>query len=393
MAERGFLDALIARAGLFLRAGLLAVILAGAAAYALPARWESAIVLLPPDRRGDDFRYGEGGVGSPSLLRRLLRTFRPRDDAHPLDVWEAVVTSPETARRLVLDFGLQERWGLASLEKATERLQDAIAFEDVPYRGVEIRCATEDAELSADLANAAADILRDRLSGMYNADVTWERQFLQEAAELREESALRTEERLLAAQLASGVFAEEDQSDAQAGTLQDLARQVVDARIAHARQVVDAGRGSPAEREARRRVEELERAAARFPWMASSEEGRRALEAEQAKLADAAELLTLLRMATIEHQAAHDNGIRILDPAVPADEPDRPLLLGALLALIFVPAPFAGSWWAGRLGRTLPADVQEPFRPLVGLGRRVRRSVSRNVEVVGLAVASALAGL
>src|SRR6185503_2722397 len=112
---------------------------------------------------------------------RLLESFRLRDRTHPEEIDHAVLTSDETARRLVERFGLQRRWKEKTLDGAMDRLRHALEIELVPYGPLLVHARTENRQLSTDLANAAAHLLDERLDELNVEGVTSERGFLSEA--------------------------------------------------------------------------------------------------------------------------------------------------------------------------------------------------------------------
>src|SRR4030095_11214241 len=95
------------RSGWILRHGLAAAVLAILCSLILPWTWKSTAVLLPADRRTDEFHYRNA---ARSGLVRLLESFRLRDRTHPEEIDHAVLTSDETLRRLIERFDLQRRW-------------------------------------------------------------------------------------------------------------------------------------------------------------------------------------------------------------------------------------------------------------------------------------------
>ncbi|MEB3323076.1 MAG: hypothetical protein VKI81_09665, partial [Synechococcaceae cyanobacterium] len=128
--ERNTLRTVARRWRWTLRTGLLAGALAALLSWWLPQRWESTVVLLPPDRRTDEFSYS-GGLGKG--LRRTLEAFRLRDRAHPSEIYRAILRGDELARRLVRRFDLAARWDLATEEEAVARLARSMTTTLVPY--------------------------------------------------------------------------------------------------------------------------------------------------------------------------------------------------------------------------------------------------------------------
>jgi O-antigen ligase len=352
-------------------------------------------VLLPPDRRSDAFRYVDGATGPGAGARRILgAAFSRRSRVHPLDVWEAVLASPETARRLVGRLDLTERWGVRSEEDAVARLQERLTFEAIPYGGFEIRARTHDPELSAELANAAAEILDARLRELYRTDVEAERAFLADALRDRTEAAERAGEALAAARARAGIADEEAQDREAAALAEQLVLAIADARTQRAVAERVSGKASPAARDAAARVDALERAAAALPPPVTAGAGGRGLEEEAAAAERAADLLDRLRLRTVEHQAGHDVGVSVLDPAVPAERPDRAWLGAALLAFLVVPGGVAAREALRRQVAALPARVRSALAPAGRIAGGIAGAAGDGrLRAVLLAAAAAGAGL
>lgn len=349
MGDRGVGSELALRSGRIARCLVLALPLTAAIALALPARWESKVVLLPPEREAGNFRYGERGDGVEGLLSNLSVSAA----MDPLDTWSAILASPETALRLVRRFDLAEEWGGGSEAEAAWLLLDRITFVEVPWGPVEVHVETTDRVLSADLANAAVEVLRERITELYREDAEWERGFLADASRGAIAAATGAEAALAAARMRAGVANDSLQARAASAAARDLALALARARSERARAAVLFGPEAPETRDAERRVRELARRAA--PATPVLPAGFRAEEGEAGRAGRSADRLTRLWLATFEDQAGHEFELRVLDPAVPADRPARPVAGPVALALLLVPGAFAGAKLLGRELGVLPS--------------------------------------
>ncbi|MGQ0721436.1 MAG: O-antigen ligase family protein [Candidatus Eiseniibacteriota bacterium] len=325
---------LLRRSGWIVRVGALAAVLAAVGTRLLPGTWESTAVLLPPERRADDFRYADAGAVS-GLARSLLPT--AEDETEPLAVWEAVLGSAETARRLVERFDLTGHFRERTTEAAVRRLQECVSFEAMPYGPFEIRVRTNDPALSADLANALAMMLEERLRELYREDAGGEREFLEQASRESAREEERSAAHLAAVRVGAGVADEAAQGREAESLAAHLAYEIAAARTALALAERRHGGGSVEAADASARLRELERAAHEIPALLP-EPGLRAAEDDLAELQRAARFLAGLRVRAVEHQAAHDLGVRILDRAVPAERAERRFTAPVLLAALLVPA-------------------------------------------------------
>jgi len=379
-----------------LRTSLVAGGLAAALSWALPATWESTVVLVPPDRRTDEFAYS-GGQAAGFL--RTLEALHLRDRTHPAEIYRAVLGGDDLARRLVRRFDLAARWRTDE-ESAVARLSRSLTTRLHPYGPVEVRIEADDRELAADLANGAALVLEERLAELYREDVEWERQFLADAIAAQVDEAERLGVDLAEYRLEYGLVDREEQRDEATDALRDLAVAISGARIDRADQARRHGRGSPAARDAARRVEELERVAASAPTVLSRATQERIREEDLARLEESTHALRELRQQTFAHQAGHSVGVRVLDPAVPAEAPDRSRLVAAvLLAALAVPGSVFGRTWARR-GRSALAEAGKA--PGAGFFLRLARvldvvvdprSLAPRLRTPVLVVISALAGV
>jgi O-antigen ligase len=356
---------LLGRSGWMVRVGALAALLAAVATRLLPGTWESTAVLLPPERRSDDFRYADP-AGASGLARALLPT--AEDETEPLAVWEAILGSPETARRLVDRFDLTRHFRERSPQEAVHRLQESVSFEAIPYGPFEIRVRTTDRALSADLANSLAATLEERLRELYREDVGSERGFLDDASResAREEESAAA--RLAAVRAGAGFVDEAAQGREAEALAAELAYEIAASRTALALAERRHGLGSAEARDEAARLRELESAAVEIPALLP-EPGRRAAEDDLVELQRAARFLAGLRVRVAEHQAAHDVGVRILDRAVPAERAQRRFAAPVLLAALLVPAGIGLS---------------------VGLRRRPAWSVAEGAAAATLAAGAAL---
>lgn len=399
--ERNVARELLSRSGWVLRSALLAAALAAVGTLLLPSSWESTAVLLPPERRSDDFRYSDAD-GASGLLRALTPT--AEDETEPLAVWEAVLGSPETARRLVERFDLIRRFEERSTEDAVRRLQQSVSFEAIPYGPFEIRVRTRDRALSADLANALATTLEERLAELYREDVESEREFLEQASRARAKEEADAASRLAARRAGTGRADEVAQRREAEALAEELAWNIAEARTAHALAERRHGAGSAEAKDAAARVRGLERAAVDLPAV-PPEPGLRAEEDELAELQRAGRFLAGLRVRVAEHQAAHDVGVRVLDPAVPADEADRRFAAPSFLAALLVPAgaalavglrrPPAWSATAGTAAAAIAAGaallfVRQPLVLVALLGAGFLIAVARDLRMAWLALVIAL---
>ncbi len=355
--DRDVTRALARRWRWILRTSLLAGGLAAAVSWALPRQWESTVILLPPDRRTDAFTYS-GGLKAG--LRRTLEAFRMRDRAHPAEIYRAVLRGDELARRLVRRFDLASRWNLDAEEDAVARLSRAMTTTLVPYGPIRVSVRISDRELAADLANEAATILEARLAELYRDDVEWERSFLADALAAHREEAERLNVDLANYRAGGGLIDPEEQREAAGEALRELATRISRARLDRAEQARLHGSGSPAEADAARRVEALEGMATSLPSELLGAAGDRIRQEELRSLEQSSKYLLALRQRTFSHEAGHSVGVRVLDPALPADAPDRrPLLAAVLLAMIAIPGSIVGRVWAPRISAALTQAGRE----------------------------------
>ncbi|MGH2570612.1 MAG: Wzz/FepE/Etk N-terminal domain-containing protein, partial [bacterium] len=314
------------------RTSALAGGLAAGISWMLPAQWESTAILLPPDRRNDGFEYS-GGLSDG--LRRTFEAFHLQDRAHPSEIQRAVLRSEELARRLVRRFDLAKRWRLPSEDLAVARVAAAIETQLLPYGPIQIRVRLQERELAAEVANEAAAILEERLAELYRKEMDWERTFLREAIATHAQEAERLGVDLADWRTKRGLVDRAEQSESAAEELREIAARILDARLDRAQQARRHGTGSAAARDAARRTEELERAAATLPTTLAQGSGDRIREEELARMEKTSRFLLALHRETLANEAGHVLAVRVLDPAVPAESPDRtPLVAAVLLAVL-----------------------------------------------------------
>jgi len=131
-----------------------------AVSLAWPKSWRATVTLLPPERRMDNPMFIPGSFEG---LGASLRGISLRHVATPTDIFIAILDSRNVAEALVRRFGLQEEYGVGSLQKATQRLQkstDLLVTQDGTIRIAAVAASPQGA---ADLANAYVEEL-DRVN-------------------------------------------------------------------------------------------------------------------------------------------------------------------------------------------------------------------------------------
>lgn len=325
---------LAARSGWILRHGSAAAILAILLSLLLPWTWKSTAVLLPADRRTDEFHYRNA---ARSGLVRFLESFRLHDRTHPEEIDHAVLTSDETARRLIERFALRQRWKSPTEDDAMNRLRHALEIELVPYGPLLVHCRTEDRQLSADLANEAAHILDERLDELHVKGVAAERGFLSDAIRDELEEAAQESQELAEYQAMHGLADAESEDSTSVAWAVSRAAQLASARVRRSEAERRFGSGSAVERDAARRVDAMLAVEEEVPDAGAVIE-RDARAAEVKRTERIARLVLALRNQSLSQQASRTGDLRFLDAALPADFPEmRPFTLAAVLAFAGFP--------------------------------------------------------
>lgn len=325
---------LASRSGWIFRHGLAAAVLAILFSLLLPWTWKSTAVLLPADRRTDEFHYRNA---ARTGLIRLLESFRLHDRVHPEEIDHAVLTSDETARRLVERFGLQRRWKEKTPDGAMDRLRHALEIELVPYGPLLVHARTENRQLSTDLANAAAHLLDERLDELNVEGVTTERGFLSEAIRDELEEAAKESQELAEYQAQHGLADAESEDSTSVAWAVSRAAQLASARVRRSEAERRFGSGSAMERDAARRVDAMLAVEDEVPSAGAGIE--RDVRAAEVKRTDRiARLVLALRNQSLSQQASRTGDLRFLDAAQPAELPEmRPFLLAGVLAFAGFP--------------------------------------------------------
>ncbi len=336
---------------------LLAAALSLGINAALPLSWESTAVLLPSDRRTDEFHYRNTRAG----LSRFLESFRLVDRSHPEEIDRAILTGAESARRLVERLDLQRRWKAKTLEDATVRLSNALEVELVPYGPMLVKARTEDRRLSADLANEAALVLEERLDELHLAMVESERGFLTDAIRDELAEALMDEARLAEFETLYGLVDADAERREESAWAVERASALASARVRAAEAARRFGVGSAQAQDEHHRAEVLRSAEAGIPSSAATRTHQDRLEADVRRAERIARLLGALRGQTWTQEARRMGDFRRLDDARPAELPIlRPFVLAAFLAAAFAPlATFAV--------RAAPPRFHVPLAALVPL--------------------------
>ncbi|HET9887258.1 MAG TPA: hypothetical protein VFR10_07060, partial [bacterium] len=325
---------LASRAGWILRHGLLAATLAILFSLLLPWTWKSTAVLLPADRRTDEFHYRNA---ARSGLVRLLESFRLRDRTHPEEIDHAVLTSDETLRRLIERFELQQRWKTKTQDDAMNRLRHDLEIELVPYGPLLVHARTENRQLSVDLANAAAHLLDERLDELNIEGVTSERGFLSDAIRDELQEAAKESQELAEYQIEHGLADAESEDSTSVDWAVTRAAQLAAARVRRDEAERHFGLGSAKERDAQRRVDAMIAVEAEVPD-ASARIERDVRAGEVKRTERIARLVLALRNQSLSQQALRSGDLRFLDAALPADFPEvRPFLLAGALAFAMFP--------------------------------------------------------
>jgi O-antigen ligase len=325
---------LAGRSGWILRNGLAAAALAVAFSLFFPWTWKSSAVLLPADRRTDEFHYR--GAMRTGLVR-FLESFRLRDRTHPEEIDHAVLTSDETIRRLVERFDLASRWKSPTRDDAMDRTRRALEIELVPYGPLLVHARTEDRQLSADLANEAAHILEERLDELHIEGVESERGFLSDAIREELEEAARESQELAEYQTLHGLAEAGTEDSTSAAWAVERATQLASARVHRSDAERRFGAGSARERDAARRVDAILAAEAGAP-AAGAAVGRDLRAADVDRAERLARLVLALRNQSLSQQASRTGDLRFLDDAQPAALPEmRPYVFAAFLAFSLFP--------------------------------------------------------
>jgi O-antigen ligase len=322
------------RSGWILRHGVAAAVLAILFSLILPWTWKSTAVLLPADRRTDEFHYRSA---ARSGLVRLLESFRLHDRTHPEEIDHAVLTSDETVRRLVERFELQRRWKSKTMDDAMSRLRHDFEIELVAYGPLLVHARTENRQLSADLANAAAHLLDERLDELHVEGVTSERGFLSDAIRDELDEAAKESQELAEYDIQHGLADAESEDSTSVDWAVTRAAELAAARVRRSEAERRFGRGSALERDAERRVDAMLAVEAEVPDAAAGIE-RDVRAAELKRTERIARLVLALRNQSLSQQALRTGDVRFLDAALPADFPEvRPFLLAGALAFAAFP--------------------------------------------------------
>ena len=324
--------------GAVLRRGILAAALAVAISAALPQRWESSALVLPPTRRTDVFRYEPDQSVAVRGLQRMLRNLRLQDEAHPVEITTAIFESRWVASALVERLDLVERWRLESLEDAVDRVEDALTIEFVPFGGIEVRARATDPELARDLVNGAVELVNERTRELALAHARAEAAFVEDAQSAEDSEIEAFEEALASWRAAEGLAAPERQRAAALDAAAALQERLAAARVSLHRASRESGPQSAAARDARIRLERWEEAARTWPAALADVRGDDARRAELERAERASELLASLRSQTIMLPAGAVGSLRVLDPGIAAPHPKRTTWwIAALLAFALVP--------------------------------------------------------
>lgn len=171
------------------------------AALLWPQAWRAGTTLLPPDRRMDNPVFLPGGLDQ---IGTTLRGITLRQVATPTDIFVAILESRNVAARIVERFGLQEEYGLKSVNAAMARFGEDVTVATTREGLIQVTAVASSAEKAAGIANALVeelDRVNRELAGREAASV---REFVE--GELNEAKArlTRSEDELRAFQEAHG---------------------------------------------------------------------------------------------------------------------------------------------------------------------------------------------
>jgi O-antigen ligase len=354
--------------------GTFAAAVAVGVGLALPLSWESVATLLPPERRTDAFHYRESRI---SGFRRMLESLRLKDRAHPIEVHCAILSSEETLRRLVDRLDLATRWSVKG-EKARRKLERSLEVEAVEYGGIEIRVRTEDPELSSAISNAAAAVLQERLTELHHEGLEGESHFVRELLDDNIEEVNDAARELAAERIERGLVDPEKQEESLASFTKALSKRLADARTEAALAARKYGRDSARARDALARSELLALQTAGLPSLASGVTAERSEQSELKQWERERIFLRSLENQLLEAGSQENLGVRVLDPAIPAERPDRtPFVLSALLSFLAIPIGV----FAGCMRRDARAALLAPGA--TGEGARLAARLSRFLDLLG----------
>ncbi|MGH2569977.1 MAG: Wzz/FepE/Etk N-terminal domain-containing protein, partial [bacterium] len=135
---------------------LVAAVASVVASLLWPKTWRATVTLLPPERRMDNPGFIPGSFEG---LGASLRGVSLRHVATPTDIFLAILDSRNVAEALVTRLGLQEEFGVKSMQSATRRLQKSTRVAVTQDGTIRIEAFATSPERAANLANAYVEEL------------------------------------------------------------------------------------------------------------------------------------------------------------------------------------------------------------------------------------------
>jgi uncharacterized protein involved in exopolysaccharide biosynthesis len=171
------------------------------AALLWPQSWRASATLLPPDRRMDNPVFLPGGLDQ---IGPALRGITLRQVATPTDVFVAILESRNVAARIVERFGLQEEYGVKSVNKAVAAFGEDRSVSVTREGLIQVSAVASSAEKAAGIANALVEEL-DRVNReLAGREATSVREFVERELDGARERLTRAEDDLRAFQETHG---------------------------------------------------------------------------------------------------------------------------------------------------------------------------------------------
>jgi uncharacterized protein involved in exopolysaccharide biosynthesis len=171
------------------------------AALVWPQSWRAGVTLLPPDRRMDNPVFLPGGLDQ---IGTTLRGITLRQVATPTDIFVAILESRNVAERIVERFGLQEEYGLRSVNKAVARFGEDLAVSTTREGLIQVTAVASSAERAAGIANALVEELDRVNQELAGREATSVREFVEGELNDAKTRLTRSEDELRAFQEAHG---------------------------------------------------------------------------------------------------------------------------------------------------------------------------------------------